>query len=87
MRTIHKIDQIAYHRNGISGAPFHIIQFTTPEREKFLAVVFDEPYHVAVFNIDLLLQGNIAFGDNSYRGDVFEPELRAAICDYEHEEG
>lgn len=45
-----------------------------------LGVVFDEPYHVAVFNLSKLALGNIAFGVNSWRGDVYEPLLRRAIA-------
>lgn len=44
-----------------------------------LGIVFEQKYHVAVFNLDKLALGNIAFGENSFRGDQYEPYLRKAI--------
>jgi len=52
---------------------------------RMLGVVFDEPGHVSVFDVDKLVDPaiGVAFGDgtdgNSWRGDRFESELRAAI--------
>ncbi len=71
---------IQYHRNGISGAPFHAVLFRDPDEGNMLGVVFEEPYHVAVFNLNKLAMGNITFGVNSWRGDVYEPILRRAIA-------
>lgn len=47
-----------------------------------VASVFDEPGHVAVFAVGKLSEPDVgvAFGENSYRGDRYEPELRAAIA-------
>ena len=73
------IDSIARHRNGISGAPFHVVLFRDPDESRMLGIVFDLAYHVAVFNIDKLALGNIAFGVNSWRGDHYECPLRTAI--------
>lgn len=80
---IHRIIDIDYHRNGICGAPFHVILFEDKgeEASRKLGIVFDAPYHVAVLDVDKLADGNITFGVNSWRGDVFELELRAAITD------
>ncbi len=75
------IENIQYHRNGISGAPFHVILFRDPDEGRMLGVVFDQAYHVAVFNLDKLAVGNIAFGVNSWRGDRYEPTLRRAILE------
>lgn len=77
----YRVNAIAYHRNGICGAPFHVAIVTTsddPAHTK-VAVVFDEPHHVAVLDISKLASGIIAFRENSYRGDNFEPTLRKAI--------
>jgi hypothetical protein len=79
--TLH-FQSIQHHRNGISGAPFHAVLFRDPEQGDMLGVVFDEPYHVAVFNLSKLALGNIAFGVNSWRGDVYEPSLRRAISNW-----
>lgn len=73
------IEHIAHHRNGISGAPFHVLLFGDPDEGRMLGIVFDQPHHVAVFNLDKLALGNIAFGDNSWRGDRYEPHLRMAL--------
>ena len=75
-----RIEQIESHRNGISGAPFHALIFQDEDQGRMLGIVFEEKYHVAVFNLELLAQGNIAFGINSWRGDQYEPYLRTAIA-------
>ena len=74
-----RIEQIQHHRNGISGAPFHVLIFHDPEVGRMLGIVFDENSHVAVFNLDKLFLGEITFGINSWRGDHYEPHLRRAI--------
>ena len=78
---IHRIIDIDFHRNGISGAPFHVILFEDKgdEASRKVGIVFQSPHHVAVLDIGKLADGNITFGQNSWRGDVFELELRAAI--------
>ena len=93
-----KIEEIAYHRNGVSGAGFFVVKFIDKEVPKpkkrlidqvnqiegaqgnMLAIVFEEPFHVAVFDRGLLAQDVIAFGSNSFRGDHYEPELRKAVA-------
>ena len=74
-----RIEHVQHHRNGISGAPFHALIFRDPNVGRMLGIVFDQPYHVAVFNIDKLFLGDIAFGSNSWRGDHYEPQLRRTI--------
>lgn len=73
------IEQIAHHRNGISGAPFHVVIFHERDVGRMLGIVFDEDRQVAVLQLDRLTAGDIAFGSNSWRGDEFEPILRSAI--------
>lgn len=60
------IIDLAHHRNGIGGAPFAVI-------------LFEQDRHCAVLDVDKLVQGDITFGSNSWRGDRFEPSLRQAI--------
>ncbi len=81
---IDHIIEIHFHRNGICGAPFHVVTFVDTGKPASTKVgfVFAEPYHVAVMDLNRLTFGNIAFGANSWRGDVFEPELRDAIDDH-----
>ena len=70
-----------YHRNGICGAPFYVFLFRDNEQKRnMVATVFDESAHCAVFDVDLLAQGNIKFGENSWRGDNYEGELRNYIA-------
>lgn len=71
---------IAYHRNGVSGAPFHLVHFKE-SGFNMLATVFDEPGVIAVVCLDYL--PNIAFGENSWRGDQYEQTIREAIKENE----
>jgi hypothetical protein len=75
------IIDIASHRNGICGAPFHAVIFhdSGPEGSRKLAIVFDESHHCAVLDVAKLHAGDIAFMSNSWRGDNYEPALRRAI--------
>ena len=70
-----------HHRNGICGAPFAVVLFkdTGPEGSRKVAILFEEPHHCAVLDVDKLAAGDIAFGSNSWRGDRFEQSLRKAI--------
>ena len=77
------IEQLQAHRNGISGAPFHVLIFRDPQEGRMIGIVFDEQSHVAVFNLDKLALGDIAFGSNSWRGDKYEPSLRRAIVQFD----
>lgn len=95
--TITALD-IARHRNGVSGEPFYVVLFEEGGRN-MLGIVFDgsvpadegdEPNEpcdprVAVLDRDLLAQGIIGMGDNSWRGDQFEPALVAAIVAFRKE--
>lgn len=76
-----KLIDMAHHRNGICGAPFHVFLFDDVEDEntRKVGILFDNPYHCAVLDVAKLAQGTIAFGFNSYRGDVFEQALRPLI--------
>jgi len=80
-----RIENIQHHRNGVSGAPFHVLLFRDPDEGRMLGIVFQQQYHVAVFNLDKLALGNIAFGVNPWRGDQYEPHLRKAIATNEAE--
>lgn len=71
----------AYHRNGISGAPFHVFLFDdiADENTRKVGILFEAPHHCAVLDVAKLASGSIGFGFNSYRGDNFEASLRTAI--------
>ena len=76
-----KIENIQFHRNGISGAPFHVVLFRDfgDQGSHKVGIVFDAEYHVAVLDVAKLASGDIAFASNSWRGDCYEPHLRNAI--------
>jgi hypothetical protein len=74
-----QIQSFAWHRNGISGAPFHVVLFRDDgaEGSRKVAVMFDAPGHCAVLDIAKLSAGDIA---NTWRGGHHEPTLRRAIA-------
>jgi len=76
-----KIIDIAHHRTGIDGAPFAVVLFEDQDMEcsRKVAILFEQPHHCAVLDVDKLAAGDIAFGSNSWRGDRFEQSLREAI--------
>jgi hypothetical protein len=70
-----RVQAVAHHRNGIGGAPFAAVLFDH-EGSRKVAVLFEAPDHCAVLDVSKLANGDIAFGSNSWRGDVFEEPLR-----------
>lgn len=52
---------------------------TKEEKRDMLAVVFpSNEIMTAVFDMKLLAEGNITFGQNSWRGDHYDAELHQA---------
>jgi hypothetical protein len=84
-----EVEEVEYHRNGVGGAPFNVIKFTDPKEGPMLGVVFYKvdcsETAVAVFNRDKLAEGDISFGSNSWRGDVYAPMLRVGIALHDFE--
>ena len=86
-----KINNVQYHRNGVSGMPFYAVNFDDEKIGNMIGIVFPkydqdkEIYtgelnpRVAIFQTELLGQGNINFGENSYRGDWYANDLIKAI--------
>ena len=78
-----------YHRNGICGEPFRVALFRNEtEKRDMLAILTDEngdDYgqkcngRCYVLDVAMLAEGNIRFGENSWRGDDYEPHLRPLI--------
>lgn len=80
-----KIKKIAHHRNGICGEPFDIVLFADKQyrpMRNMMAIIFETKTCVAVLDTDLLAGGVIEFGQNSWRGDTYEADLRAIIDQY-----
>lgn len=76
MRTV---KEVSSHRNGVTGKSFYVVSFKETGNGDMIGVIFSEPGNVAVFQQELLAKGTIAFGDNSWRGDVYEEFLRDAL--------
>lgn len=81
-----KIIDVSWHRNGIGGVGFYAILFTE-EGELMVATLFDEIGYCAVYNVNRLAAKDIAFGSNSYRGDVFESKLRPLVEEFLSKKG
>jgi hypothetical protein len=77
-----KVIGIAFHRNGVGGAAFHVVLFEDDGEEgsRKVGIVFDEPGHCAVLDVSRLADGEIRSGRNSWRGDRYEGALRKAIA-------
>lgn len=81
--------EVAYHRNGVSGEPFHCVIFDKKEdgqTTRMLAVRFADDEgdgyqnpRIAIFDIALLYESVIEFGENSFRGDHFVDDIDKAI--------
>jgi hypothetical protein len=76
-----RVRSVNYHRNGISGAGFYVVLFDEIDFSRsMLAIVFGEPGHVAVLDRNDVASGELSLRRGAaWRGDVFEPQLRAAI--------
>jgi hypothetical protein len=78
------IQEIEFHRNGVSGSGFHAVRFSVTrgpvdERGNFLATVFESRGDIAVINLDRIAEHGVG-RDNKWRGDHYEDDLRAAIA-------
>lgn len=83
------LTSIAHHRNGVCGVPFHVVLFKDG-KDLMLGVKFDNSgdslnVYTAVFNVEKLAAGDIEFASNSYRGDVFDGQIRDWIKAYNDE--
>lgn len=64
-----------FHRNGVGGAPFNVYLVDDGEDDMKLVIAFAEKEYTAVFSVERLAAGDIEFGSNSWRGDVFRAAL------------
>ena len=77
-----RVIEIASHRNGVGGWPFDVVLFEDGGEHGSLKVgiVFEEPAgQCAVLDVGKLAAGDVRFGENSWRGDVYEKALREVI--------
>lgn len=83
-----KVKSVAFHRNGVSGKPFYVMLAKGEGRDLVIIRPYvtnpeDEGAECYVLDIGLLAEGNIKFGENSFRGDVFQLEADRAISNFE----
>jgi hypothetical protein len=66
-----------YHRNGVAGLPFKVaVVDDANESDMKLVIMFEAEGHTAVLSLNKLMEEDISFGSNSYRGDLYEEALR-----------
>lgn len=75
-----RLERALYHRNGIAGEGFHVVEFKLKADHKIhplLAIVFETKGQCAV----------VSPGEpfSKFRGDEFEPYLRTFIAKRESE--
>lgn len=69
-----------YHRNGVGGLPFKVaIVDDANESDMKLVIMFEAEGHTAVLSLNKLMEEDITFGSNSYRGDIYEEVLRSEL--------
>jgi hypothetical protein len=87
-----KVTAIDHHRNGVTGTPFYPILFEWRDGDRLrsmYAVVTDRDDNNGLINcfvvdVDMAAAGDIRFFWNSWRGDHFVDDLRAAIREFEN---
>ena len=67
-----------YHRNGVCGNGF-ALGIVQEGKDRKVVICFPGSGNTAVLDIDMLTTGNIAFGENSWRGDVYSDVYRKEI--------
>lgn len=91
MKMIKNIIGVSYHRNGVQGTPFNVVLFTDSHTgEKMVGIIpaFDKnPNNAFVLSVDKMVQDNIRFAENSWRGDNYADELKEAIKKHDEEVG
>ena len=70
------------HRNGVSGLPFRVaLVDDANESDVKVVVMFEAEGHTAVLSLNRLMDEDISFGSNSWRGDWYEEALRQEMYD------
>lgn len=73
-----EVVSVARHRNGIAGVPFTAVLFDDSDEGRMIATIFDPDGtapRCAVYHLARLVDGVIAFGENSWRGDRYADAL------------
>ena len=80
-KLVKKVHQIEWHRNGVGGVGFYAILFDGTGGNRMFATLYDEPGYCSVLSVPELSDPKVGvtFGQNSWRGDRYEGELRKAV--------
>lgn len=81
-----KVDEVSFHRNGVSGEGFHAVLFRERDGRhwrKFLATVFADRGVLSVICLDMLPEHGVNSVFNAWRGDYYEGDLRQHIARWE----
>ena len=79
-----QIIDMDYHRNGVSGLPFRVALVDDANQSDVKVVImFEAEGHTAVLSLNKLMDEDISFGSNSWRGDLYEEALRQEMFDDE----
>ena len=83
-----KIINASWHRNGVGGVGFYAVLFDDCDNGRMVASLFDEPGYCAIYSVEELDKGNVAFAcGNSWRGDQYESELRPLLKEFLEKKG
>lgn len=76
-------NEIAFHRNGVTGKAFNVglVQTDVEGIDKTMLIIQFDQEHTAVFDFEKLKKGVIAFGENSWRGDVYAESFEKLVKD------
>lgn len=80
-----QLNSIAHHRNGICGEPFYVALFRDDDGSTKVAITFHNhpaECRTAVLNVEMLAAGNVTFGENSLRGDLYHDWMLDQIAQY-----
>jgi hypothetical protein len=76
-----------YHRNGVAGVPFKVaLVDDANDGDMKLVVMFEAEGHTAVLSVNKIMQDDVQFGSNSYRGDLYEEALRPELWSNDSED-
>lgn len=89
-----EIIEASFHRNGVMGLGFFAVLFDADDldepgkRRRMIASLFDAAGACAVYDVSELAKGNVTFArGNSWRGDVYEEQLRPLVKAFQEANG
>ena len=82
-----KLLSIDHHRNGVGGEPFYVALWEDRGQKFLVTYFYKDPSRCACAAVDVNLAaaGNIAFGENSWRGDHWQDAMLWAIKQHDND--